>query len=111
MSESSADTRWLGDDQIRFNHGDTGFLIEMRNADRGWTRYELRDHPAQMAGTLEPRLYGSVGGGRTAVTALGVWRVEEARPNGRGRARRLSGAELAEALDTLGYPELAGQDA
>ncbi len=98
---------WVGDDRTRYNVGDTGFLLQLENRGRGWKRLELRGHPACEDGTPIPRLYGSVGGGSTQVTALGLGRVVEVARNGRGRVEAITdAAETAGVLAALGYPDL-----
>ena len=101
---------WVGDDRTRHAVGDNGFLLLLENKGRGWKRIELRDHPACLDGTPTPRLYGSVGGGSTQVTALGIGQVVEVAKNGRGRVEEVKEPyALAEALSSLGYPELKDQ--
>lgn len=99
---------WVGDDRTRYNIGDTGFLLQLANAGRGWQRLELRQHPACLDGTPVPRLSGPVGGGSTQVTAMGLARVVEVTRNGRGRVESIKDpADVKAVLADLGYPDLA----
>lgn len=98
---------WVGDDRARHSLGDTGFLLLLANAGRGWKRLELRQHPACIDGTPMAKLFGSVGGGSTQVTAKGLARVVEVTRNGRGRVEQLTDAkDIKAVLNELGYPDL-----
>lgn len=106
-------TRWIGSEDSTYTAGDIGFLIEREGQRTGSTASaDLHDHPAYTNQSHEPRLYGWCGTTNdTAVYARGVWRVTEIAKNGRAKAEQLKGKELAAALETLGYPELAPAEA
>ena len=98
---------WIGPDET-LTVGQIGFLVEKRQILKGWERQELRDVPAHTNVSNQPRLHGWCGTYNDLSThARGMVRVERVVSNGRAYVRELEGAELAAALDGLGYPELA----
>ncbi len=104
--------RWVGDDRFPVRLGDVGFLLELTSYVGGRSprkRVELRQHPAKEADTFEEVLYGLIPGTRTDVEALGLAEVVEVTPNGRGRVKTIWGNVAEEALQKLGYPDLAFQ--
>lgn len=99
-------TRWIGPDDT-LTVGQVGFLVRRHHNLNGWTRYELRDHPAKTNMSFEPRLYGWCGSNYDISTdAEGMASVEKVAKNGRAYVRELEGDELVAALEELGYPEL-----
>lgn len=99
-------TRWIGPDPM-LSVGDTGFLIENSNENTGVSQYFLRDTPPYTNRSHEPRLHGWCGTWNNVGThGHGMARVERVAKNGRAFVIELTGAELADALDELGYPEL-----
>lgn len=109
----SKSTFWIGSDHPgdpcnTYTVGLAGFLVEHSNAVRGWTRYELRDHPAQTNRSFKPRVWGWCGTDNDVGTyGAGIARVERIARNGRALVKVLSGAEAVAVLNDLGYPELA----
>jgi len=100
-------TQWIGPDE-NLKVGDVGFLIEFSNAIRGSEHYGVRDTPAHTNQSHQPRLHGWCGTYNDLATyGRGMVRVERVAKNGRALVRQLAGAELAAALEDLGYPELA----
>jgi hypothetical protein len=109
---STYDGKFAGDARHPLKDGEIGFLLELSPVSNNPNfvprkRLELRPHPVRQAGTLEELLFGTVFGDRTDVEALGVAIVTEVAVNGRGRVKTLWGDEATEALDKLGYPDLA----
>ena len=105
------DGKWAGDANHPLKVGDIGFLLELSPVSNNpqaapRRRLELRPHPVRKAGTLEEILFGMIWGDRTDVEALGVAKVTEVAPNGRGRVQTLWGDEARLVLDMLAYPEL-----
>ena len=97
---------WIGPDDS-LTVGQTGFLIENRHTIDGWTHHRLRDTPAGVVSTRQPVLDGPCGTFNNVSTfAQGVARVVRVAKNARALVTALAGAELAAALDELGYPEL-----
>jgi hypothetical protein len=112
--QSTYDSKWAGDARHTLKVGELGFLLELTPVGsnpnfRPRKRLELRPHPVRLAGSLEEMLYGTLQGDRTDVEALGVARVTEVAPNGRGRVQTLWGDEARTALDQLAYPDLADE--
>lgn len=104
MSETA---RWIGTENDQFEIGQTGFLVKIHNTMKGWTRFDLRDHPAKTNQSYEPRLHGWCGTTNdVSVFGLGVARVERVAKNGRAFVRELEGDDLNAALEELGYPDL-----
>lgn len=103
-------SRWIGTEADTFTAGQTGFLIELSHATKGWTRYDLRDHPPKTNQSFRPMLYGWCGSYNDVSThGCGMARVERVAKNGRAFVRELTGDELAAALEEFGYPELMEQ--
>lgn len=99
-------TRWIGPDPT-LSVGDIGFLIENANESNGGSQFFLRDTPAHTNRSHEPRLRGWCGTWNNVSTeAHGMVRVERLARNGRALVIELTGDELTEALEELGYPEL-----
>ncbi len=104
-------TRWIGDESTTYTVGETEFLIERSDTmRRGRDSLGLSNRPAHTNQSHKPRLYGWCGTtDDVAVYARGVWRVTKIAKNGRAQVEKLTGPELATALETLGYPELAAE--
>lgn len=99
---------WIGPDE-NLTVGRKGFLLKMTQPGRA-ERYVFRGLPAIASGTFEPRLDGFCGTANDVSTfAMGVWMVQRKALNGNGRAliTQLTGFDLEDALEDLGYPELA----
>lgn len=101
-------TRWIDadyDNQI----GEIGFLVTRQNNIRGWTKTHVSQSPAHGNMDHMPHLKGWCGTTNdVAVYAEGLARIEQFSKNGeRAKVRLLNPAETAEALEDLGYPELA----
>lgn len=92
--------------------GTVGFLIERCWVmQRGRTRLELRDRPAQTNMSLRDRLYGWCGTTNdVAVHAEGMARIVRTCRNGRAQVARIRGEELTAALTAAGYPDLVPQE-
>lgn len=108
------DARWAGDARHALKVGEVGFLLELTPVSanpnfRPRKRLEIRPHPGRLAGSLEEMLYGIIQGDRTDVECLGVAKVTEVAPNGRGRVQTLWGADAQAALETLAYPDLGDE--
>ncbi len=102
--------RWIGTEADSFTVGQTGFLVEISHTTKGWTRYDLRDHPAKTNESFKPTLHGWCGTYNDVAThGRGMARVERVAKNGRALVRELTGDELAAALDEFGYPDLMEQ--
>ena len=88
--------------------GDVGFLVEVYLESANATKWRLRDTPPRTNQSLEPRIAGWCGSTNgCSVQARGMARVTATNVAGdRMRIERLSGAELATALEDAGYPEL-----
>lgn len=103
------DGSYVGDSRSAFKVGDRGFLVRILFPE-GKPRLELRTHPASTPQPhFDPYLYGEVDSRSTRVIALGCAVIEEVAPSGRGKIRTLHGQELLDALEYLGYPELADE--
>ena len=101
---------WIGPDEM-LKVGDFGFLIEKSHDNHGWTRYELCDTPEVANISREPRLYGWCGSyNNLSTTGCGMYRVKRVAKNSRCYIEQLEGAELAAALEDLGYPELYSEE-
>lgn len=99
--------KYIGPDES-LSEGQVGFLVEVSNPVARWERLELRDIPAHTNQSREPQLHGWCGSWNdTSTNALGLWRVVEIKANGRAKIEPVEGDALAEALEELGYPELA----
>lgn len=98
--------QWIGpDDSLAV--GQVGFLIENHHTLNGWRRHTVRDTPARTNQSQMPLLRGWCGTYNDVSTrAHGVVRVGRAAKNGRAYVHELTGADLAAALDEMGYPEL-----
>lgn len=106
----TATTQWIGPDE-NLSVGDVGFLINFSNPIHGSDRYEVRGTPAHTNQSHQPRLHGWCGSYNNLNTnACGMVKVERVAKNGRAFVRQLEGAELAGALEELGYPELTPDD-
>lgn len=103
-------TRWIGNESDAFTVGQVGFLVEISHATKGWTRYEVREHPPKTNQSFKPMLRGWCGSYNDVSTyGLGMVRVERVTKNGRAFVRELTGGDLVHALDDLGYPDLVLQ--
>lgn len=99
---------WIGIEGDQYHVGQTGFLVDISNLVRGWTRYDLRDRPAQTNRSFAPRVWGWCGTENDVMTyANGIARVERVARNGRALVRILTGDDAIAVLEELGYPELA----
>ena len=102
-------TLWIDSDCLSV--GDVGFLIEAVDNNRGGTTHRFLDEvPLHTNMSHEPRLRGW--GGETnniSRTAMGMARVSRVAKNGRVCLTMLEAgsSDEAEALETLGYPDLA----
>jgi hypothetical protein len=108
------DGKWAGDARHALKVGEVGFLLELTPVSanpnfKPRKRLEIRPHPGRLAGSLEEMLYGVIEGDRTDVECLGVAKVTEVAPNGRGRVQTLWGDEARAALETLAYPDLGDE--
>jgi hypothetical protein len=89
--------------------GDVAFVLEVSPQGKA-DYYVARQSPGRTNRSNEARLTGWLGETNNVNTdALGVWEVvRQAAANGdRIEVRKLDGAELLQALEELGYPELA----
>jgi len=89
--------------------GDVAFVLEVSPQQKA-DYYVARSSPGRTNRSNEPRLTGWLGETNNVSThALGVWEVvRQAAANGdRIEVRKLVGSELLQALEELGYPELA----
>jgi hypothetical protein len=103
-------TEWVGpfcaSDHISI--GTVHFLTFMYFHNSDEHRFDLRDKPARSIHSQKPTLVGSCGGFKNvSLEARGLVRVIRVCKNGRALVRKLEGAELATALDSLGWPQLA----
>jgi hypothetical protein len=99
-------TRWIGDGE-EYSVGQIGFLLTTCRDGRDERGY-LSEHPGHTNMSHERRLYGWLGtSDDVAHYAHGMARVTRIAQNGRACVVTLAGAELAAALEQLGYPELA----
>lgn len=98
---------WGDDEQGQHSIGDVGFLVQSQG------RYRLYDRPAHTNMSHEPRLTGWCGTTNDiSVSAEGLARVVRTLPNGRVQYEQIEDrAEIATALDSLGYPELMPEEA
>ena len=100
------DTTWIGPDE-RLQLGDVGFLVEISHTMRNSERFELRDLPAFTNHSHRPTLTGWCGTtSDIACYAHGMAKVVRVARNGRALVQQIDGAELATALEELGFPEL-----
>lgn len=100
-------TMWIGPDES-LSVGDVGFLIEISNDVQRYERWVLRDTPAAENQSRRPRLHGWCGSyNGTSTNAHGMGKVVRTAKNGRAQVVSLTGDDLAQALDCLGYPDLA----
>ena len=99
---------WAGDALTGHKVGDLGFVVELHKHETKSTRYELRGHPARAPAGGETMLYGVVKDSNyTRVSALGIGKVLEVKPNGRALIELLDNdAEVRASVNDLGYPEL-----
>jgi len=103
---------WIGTESDAFTAGQTGFLVKIEHATKGWTRYDLRGHPPKTNQSFKPMLYGWCGSFNDVSTfGRGMAVVERVAKNGRAFVRELAGEELHAALDDFGYPDLMEQTA
>jgi hypothetical protein len=115
--ESTYNGKWAGDARHGLKVGEVGFLLELTPIPgpsahpnfKPRKRLEIRPHPGRLAGTLEEMLYGVIQGDRTDVECLGVAKVTEVAPNGRGRVETLWGDAARDALEILAYPDLGDE--
>jgi hypothetical protein len=100
---------WINTDDINTTiEGQAGFLVEISPQGQA-DRYDLRDEPARTNQSHEAKLTGWCGETNNVnVNAKGVWKPVRRSPNGRRTLieRVTDPAELAEFLETVGYPEL-----
>jgi hypothetical protein len=89
--------------------GVVGFLVERANVLRGSSTYSVEGNPPTTNQSFEPRLHGWCGTYNDLATfGRGLVRVTKTTDNGRAYVQELQGDELLQALEALGYPELAG---
>lgn len=101
---------WIG--PADYAVGEVGFLVSTSNPYQGSESYALCDVPAHTNQSRQPRLHGWCGSWNNVSTyGRGMACVEKIARNGRAFVRLLEGDELAAALEDLGYPELAAQEA
>ncbi len=88
--------------------GDYAFLVECLNTNNATTRWVLRETPQRTNQSREPRLEDWCGEtDNVSRYARGLVKVTGETKNGdRQRIAQVHGAELATALEALGYPEL-----
>jgi len=102
-------SKWIDNDYAKV--GFVGFLIETCDESNGnRSRWSLDESPARTNRSREPQLRGWCGTtNNVAVFARGLGKIEKLSANQeRAFVRILEGDELADALETLGYPELEG---
>ena len=102
--------QWIGDGyEGEYQIGQIGFLLRSVNYNNGCVeRYSLADRPGITNQSHEPRLRGWLGTTcNVALYAEGMAKVVKLARNGRALVAPLQGADLAVALDELGYPDLA----
>lgn len=90
--------------------GTIGFLVCRTNVLHGTERYRLQDTPPRTNQSYDDRLWGWCGSFNDISTqACGLAVVTRTLQNGRAQLRRIpaDSAEEREALERLGYPELA----
>jgi hypothetical protein len=110
MSENSAVPKFIDGDDCEIKEGEIGFLVERSNPIKHSDRWGLSYRPAYTNQSRMPRLDGWCGSTNdVSVYAHGLARAGEANANtGRVRISTVADAtEIEEALETLGYPELA----
>jgi hypothetical protein len=99
--------KWIGDEYSNFTPGETGFLVEKSHNLKGWTSWELREHPPRTNMSNVPHCVGWCGTTNdVSVHGHGLWRVVRVAKNGRALVERLQGDALQAALDEIGYPDL-----
>jgi hypothetical protein len=99
---------WTDSDYIETTGASVGFLVRFDNVLRGTERYALRLLPAHTNQSNEPRLHGWCGTYNDIEThACGLARVS--RVAGNGRVLLVPVEATAELLESMGYPELAGE--
>lgn len=99
-------SKWIGPDEL-LRLDDVGFLVEFSNPSKGSENWVLRALPACGNRSGEPMLYGWCGSFNDLSTnAHGMARVVRVARNGRVLVAPITGAELAGALEELGYPEM-----
>lgn len=99
--------KWIGPHE-ELEVGDVGFLICFTQS-TGAETWVLRDTPAITNQTYEPRLHGWCGSynNNKSTDAYGMARVVKRARNGRVLVEPLTGQALVDALEELGYPDLA----
>ena len=102
---------WGGDALSKHTMGELGFVVELYKHESRSTRYELRGHPARTPGGGDTMLYGIVKDSPyTRVSAMGVGKVVEVKPNGRALIEMLDDkVEIEAALNELGYSDLMSE--
>jgi hypothetical protein len=95
--------------------GDVRFAIETLNTSTGKTSWSLSDTPLRTNQSHEPRLHGWCGEtNNRSRYARGLVRVTKTtdphNDHPRARVQLIRGEALSEALETLGYPELAPKE-
>lgn len=99
-------SKWIGPSED-LDVGQIGFLIEFSNPVKGSETWVLRDTPAHTNQSHQPQLSGWCGSyNDTSTHAHGMAKVVKVARNGRAQVVALNGAELTDALEELGYPEL-----
>ncbi len=91
--------------------GDVGYLVEVHRQNYRaptTTTHHLADRPPYTNQSHEPRLHGWCGEtNNVSRYGCGMARVQRVTANGRAFVVELTGAELLEALEATGFPELA----
>ncbi len=89
--------------------GSKAFLVETTNTSNGVTTWGLQDSPLRTNQSHEPRLSGWCGEtNNRSRYARGLVEIVRLSVNGeRCLVRQVTGAELREALEQFGHPELA----
>jgi hypothetical protein len=100
---------WINTDDITTSiEGQPGFLVEISPEGKA-TRYQLRDDPARQNRSGKAVLTGWCGStNNVSVNAMGVWKPVRTSPKGQRTqiARITDEKEIAEFLDTVGWPGL-----
>jgi len=87
--------------------GQIGFLVMIQDQNNMAERWQLRDRPPYTNGSHEPRLEGWCGTtDNRAIYGRGMARITRVARNGRALVTPLTGQDLTDALEELGFPEL-----
>ena len=114
MSKQQTPRRyWADDEEGKYKIGSVGFIVERTHTLEGWTRYYLYQRPAHTNMSHCPKLYGWCGTTNdVGVFAHGLGIVANILANNRTCFLAIDDADreaITEALDSLGYPELADE--